>query len=45
MLLKKMYILYKVKNIDDKMSDITNLAINATLNSKINEVKRNISHY
>ena len=37
-----MYILYKVKNIDDKMSDITNLAINTTLNGKINEVKRNI---
>ena len=29
----------KIKNIEDKISDITNLATNASLNAKINEVK------
>ena len=29
-----------MKNIEDKIPDITNLATNTTLNSKINEVKR-----
>ena len=29
----------KIKNIEDKMPDITNLATNTTLNAKINEVK------
>ena len=31
----------KIKNIEDKMPDITNLATNTTLNVKINEVKKN----
>ena len=38
MLLKKMYNA-KIKNIEDKIPDITNLATNATLNVKINEGK------
>ena len=29
----------KIKNIEDKIPDITNLATNITLNAKINEVK------
>ena len=37
MLLKKMYNA-KIKNIEDKIPDITNLATNATRNAKINEV-------
>ena len=32
----------KVKNIADKIPDITNLAVNTTLNAKINEVKNEI---
>ena len=28
----------KIKNIEDKIPDITNLATNSTLNSKINQV-------
>ena len=32
----------KIKNIEDKIPDITNLAINTTLNAKINEVKNEI---
>ena len=32
----------KIKNIEDKIPDITNLATNTTLNSKINEVKKEI---
>ena len=32
----------KIKNIEDKIPDITNLAINASLNAKINEVKGEI---
>ena len=32
----------KIKNIEDKIPDITNLATNTTLNAKINEVKREI---
>ena len=32
----------KIKNIEDKISDITNLATNASLNAKINEVKGEI---
>ena len=39
MLLKKMYIMLRQKNIEDKISDITNLATNTTLNTKTNEVK------
>ena len=30
----------KIKNIEDKIPDITNLATNTTLNAKINEVKK-----
>ena len=40
MSLKKMY---TIKNIEDKMPDITNLSTNTTLNAKINEVKKEIS--
>ena len=29
----------KIKNIEDKITDITNLTTNKTLNAKINEVK------
>ena len=32
----------KIKNIKDKIPDITNLATNASLNTKINEVKNEI---
>ena len=32
----------KIKNIEDKIHDITNLATNTTLNAKINEVKNKI---
>ena len=32
----------KIKNIEDKIPNITNLAINASLNAKINEVKGEI---
>ena len=32
----------KIKNIEDKIPDITNLAANASLNAKINEVKYEI---
>ena len=32
----------KIKNIEDKIPDITNLATNASLNTKINEVKREV---
>ena len=32
----------KIKNIEDEISDITNLATNTTLNAKINEVKGEI---
>ena len=34
----------KIKNIEDKIPDITNLAANASLNAKINKVKRKISN-
>ena len=39
MLLKKMYKMLKIKNIEDEIPDITNLDTNATVNAKINEVK------
>ena len=42
MLLKKMYIMLRIRNIEDKIPDIPNLAINASLNAKINEVKGEI---
>ena len=42
MLLRKMYIASKIKNIVDKIPDITNLATNNTFNAKINEVKNKI---
>ena len=32
----------KIKNIKDKIPDITNLATNTTLNTKIKEVKKEI---
>ena len=32
----------KIKNIEDKIPDITNLSTNASLNAKINEVKNKI---
>ena len=32
----------KIKNIEDKIPDISNLAINASLNAKINEIKGEI---
>ena len=32
----------KIKNIEDKIPDITNLATNTTVNSKISEVKNEI---
>ena len=32
-----------MKNIEDKIPDITNLATNASLNAKINEVRGKIS--
>ena len=32
----------KIKNIEDKIPDITNLATNTTLNAKINEIKNEI---
>ena len=32
----------KIKNIEDKIPDITNLATNTTLNAKITEVKNEI---
>ena len=41
MLLKRMNIT-DIKNIEDKIPDITNLAIKTTLNVKINEVKGEI---
>ena len=34
----------KIKNIEDKIPDVTNLSTNASLNAKINEVKNKI-HY
>ena len=34
----------KIKNIEDKIPDITNLATNTTLNAKINEGKNEISN-
>ena len=37
-----MMLLKKIKNIEDKIPDITNLATNASLNAKINEVKGEI---
>ena len=39
MLLKNMYIMLKVKNIEEKILEITNSAINTTLNAKINQLK------
>ena len=42
-LLKAIYIYnYKIKSIEDKIHDITNLATNTTLNAKINEAKKEI---
>ena len=33
----------KIKNIEDKIPDVTNLSTNASLNAKINEVKKKIN--
>ena len=41
MLLKDVYNA-KIKNIEDKIPDITNLATNASLNAKIDEVESEI---
>ena len=41
-LLKKDLHNAKIKDIEDKMPDITNLATNTTLNAKINEAKNEI---
>ena len=32
----------KIKNIEDKIPDITNIATNTTLHAKINEVKNKV---
>ena len=48
MLLKKDVYNAQIKNIEDKIPDITNLATNTTLNAKINEFKNkihNIANY
>ena len=37
-----MYIMLKIKNIEDEIPDITNLATKTTLNAKINKVKNKI---
>ena len=42
MMLLKKCIYAKIKNIEDKLADITNLANNTILNDKINEVKKEI---
>ena len=42
MLLKKMYMIAKIKDIEDKIHDITNLTTDTILNAKINEVKNEI---
>ena len=42
MLLKKDVYNVKIKNIEDKIPDITNLGINTTLSAKINEIKNEI---
>ena len=41
--LKNVSIYAKIKNIEDKIPDITNLGTNNTLDAKINEVKNEIS--
>ena len=37
-----MYTMLRLKNIEDEIPDITKLAINDTLNAKINDVKNEI---
>ena len=44
MFLKKVLYNAKIKNIEDKISDITNLATNFSLNTKINDVKGEIAN-
>ena len=39
MLLKKMYIMVRKKNIEDQIPEITNVTNNASINAKINEVE------
>ena len=45
MLLKRLNIKVRLKIIEDKIPDITNLPTKTTLNPNINEVKREISNY
>ena len=40
--MKKVVCNAKIKNIEDKIPDITNLATNTSLNGKINEIKGEI---
>ena len=40
--LKNMCIMLRIKNIEDEIPDITNLAFNTTINPKVNEVKGEI---
>ena len=42
MFLKKDVQNAKIKNIESKIPDITNLVTNTTLNAKINEIKKDI---
>ena len=42
MVLIKMYYNAKIKDVENKITDITNLCINTTLNATINEVKDEI---
>ena len=37
-----MYIYTKIKDVEDKVPDITNLATNTTLNTKLNEAKKEV---
>ena len=39
------YIYAKIKNIEDKIPDITSLATNTTLNAKIDEAKKRKTQY
>ena len=43
-MLKKNVYYAKIKSIEDEIPDITNLATNTTLNTKINEGKNEISN-
>ena len=45
MLVKKDVYNAKIKNIEDKISDISNLATNTALNIRVNGVKRQNAQY